>query len=45
MKFIDRLTRFMYGRYGNDNLNQFIVIIAFLIVVANIFIDFWGWLF
>lgn len=39
MKFIDRLTRFMYGRYGNDNLNRFIAIFAFLIAVVNIFID------
>lgn len=39
MKLIDRLSRFMYGRYGSDRLNRFIVIVAFLIAIANIFID------
>lgn len=33
----DRLQRFMYGRYGNDNLNRFISIAALLFSILSIF--------
>lgn len=33
----DRLQRFMYGRYGNDNLNRFISISALLFSILSIF--------
>ena len=39
MKFAEKLAKFMYGRNGNDNLNAFIMVIASIIVVANIFVS------
>ena len=38
MRFKEKLIRFMYGRYGNDNLNRFLIILAFILAVVNIFI-------
>lgn len=33
----DRLARFMMGRYGNDPLNQFIMIVALALIIASFF--------
>lgn len=30
-----RLQQFMYGRYGNDNLNRFLLIVAFVLCVLS----------
>ena len=32
----DRIRRFMMGRYGNDQLNQFLVVIAVLMLLLNL---------
>ena len=37
MKFLERLANMMRGRNGNDNLNRFIVFIACVVAVINIF--------
>ncbi|MBE6729167.1 MAG: hypothetical protein E7568_02900 [Ruminococcaceae bacterium] len=37
-KFKNMLYRFMYGRYGNDSLNNFIFILYLVLAVLNIFI-------
>lgn len=34
----ERLNRFMYGRYGQDQLNQFILLVGFVLVVINMFV-------
>lgn len=34
----NRFQDFMYGRYGNDQLNQFLSIIALILIVLNLFI-------
>lgn len=33
----EKLARFMYGRYGNDRLNQFLMIAAVVIFVISLF--------
>ncbi len=38
MRFRDRFQNFMSGRYGNDQLNQFLSIAALVCIVVNIFI-------
>lgn len=37
MKFRERLARFMYGRYGMDQLGRFLVIAALVLLVASMF--------
>lgn len=37
-KFTDKLIRFMYGRNGNDKLNQFLFWIYFVLLLANLFL-------
>ena len=37
MKFRDRVARAMYGRYGNDELNQVILIISMVLLVVSAF--------
>lgn len=37
-RFRDRLTRFMYGRYGVDQLNRFIMGIVMVSLVLSLFI-------
>lgn len=39
MRFTEKLTRMMMGRYGSDSLNKFIVIIAFILTLVNIFLN------
>ena len=39
MNFISRLYKFMYGRYGIDDLYRFLIIIYFIIAVINIFVN------
>lgn len=49
----EKLMRFMSGRYGNDNLNNFLIYSALILIVLNIFIKsslltivsylLWGW--
>lgn len=34
----NRFQDFMYGRYGNDQLNQFLSIIALVVLVVNLFV-------
>lgn len=36
--FKDRLARFMYGRYGTDQLYYALFVISFVLVIANTFI-------
>ena len=38
MKFGERLARFMAGRYGNDQLNNFLLIVVMVILVVNVFV-------
>lgn len=33
----DKLQRFMWGRYGNDRLNQFLMVIAIVLMVLSLF--------
>lgn len=35
MRFRDRLARAMYGRYGNDALNRFILVIVLILLVLS----------
>ena len=37
MKFRDKLIRFFYGRYGNDNLNRFLMILYIIALFASCF--------
>ena len=37
-KFTDKLIRFMYGRNGNDKLNQFLFWVYFVLLLANLFL-------
>ena len=39
MKYIDKLEKFMKGRYGVDKLTRFIVKIYFILVIVNLFIN------
>ena len=43
MKFRDRLARFMYGRYGVDNLYHALIALYFIIFVLQVIFDKW-WL-
>ena len=38
-KLKEMLYRFMYGRYGNDALGNFLFILNFIFTIANIFIN------
>lgn len=38
MKFRDKLIRFMYGRYGNDELQLFLSVIFYIIFILSLFI-------
>ncbi len=38
MKFINNLVKFMYGRYGIDNLHKFCLWLYIFIVIVNIFL-------
>ena len=38
-KYIDKIQRFLNGRYGTDDFYKFLLIICFIIIVINIFID------
>lgn len=37
MKFKDRIARFMYGRYGMDQLSRFLLIVAMVALVLSMF--------
>ena len=39
MKFTEKLAKMMYGRYGSDNLNRFLVFTACILTIVNIFIS------
>ena len=39
MRFRERIARFMYGRYGNDRLNNFILIVVAVLIVTNLFVN------
>jgi len=41
MKLKDKIIRFMAGRYGNDQLNNFILILILIVIVINVFVDFY----
>ncbi|MCD7920838.1 MAG: hypothetical protein LUG27_00020 [Clostridiales bacterium] len=34
----DRFQNFMYGRYGNDQLNQFLSLAALILIIINLFV-------
>lgn len=38
MRFRDRIARFMYGRYGNDQLSRFLLIAAIVCFVLSVFL-------
>ncbi|MBQ8208889.1 MAG: hypothetical protein IJZ89_09185 [Clostridia bacterium] len=38
MKFRDRIARFMYGRYGTDELYRFLFIAFYVVFILNLFI-------
>ncbi|MBP5154356.1 MAG: hypothetical protein ILP12_05055 [Lachnospiraceae bacterium] len=38
MGLMERFRRFMSGRYGNDNLNNFLMIVAFVLILVNMFV-------
>lgn len=38
-KFLDKLQRFMQGRYGPDELYRFMLIICLIIIIVNMFVD------
>ena len=38
MKFKDKIARFMYGRYGMDQLSRFLVIAAMVALVISMFV-------
>lgn len=42
MKFKDRVTRAMYGRYGNDELNRLILVLSMVLLVVSAFVK-TGW--
>lgn len=42
MNFIQRFRLFMQGRYGMDSLNIFLLIVAGVVWIANIFV--WAWI-
>ena len=39
MRFRERIARFMYGRYGNDRLNNFILMVVAVLMVTNVFVN------
>lgn len=39
MKFREKLARFMYGRYGGDQFNNFILIVVAILMIVNIFVN------
>ena len=53
MRFREKLVRFMAGRYGGDQLNNFLLVIVMLIIAVNMFVGsyimvavymlLWGW--
>lgn len=38
MRFRDRIIRFMYGRYGKDELRSFLTVIFYIIFILSLFI-------
>ena len=42
MNWRDRLSRFMYGRYGQDEFSRFLLIIALVLLILGFFIRFPG---
>ncbi len=40
--FAYKVSRFMYGRYGFDELNRFLDIVILILLVANFFRRFWA---
>ncbi len=41
MKFRDRIARFMYGRYGTDNLFYFLSVVYITLMLVNVFAHSW----
>lgn len=39
-RFRDQLTNFMSGRYGVDELNKFLLIVAFVLLIVSFFLSF-----
>ena len=37
-RFFERLSRFMYGRYGLDALGKFLMVVYLLVAISNIFL-------
>ncbi len=38
MNFFNKIVRFMYGRYGTDNLNRFFLLLYVLCFILNLFL-------
>ncbi len=41
MKFKEKLARFMYGRYGIDNLYHALIALYFILLVVSMVVDSW----
>lgn len=40
MRFRDKLVRFMYGRYGNDQLGRFMLILTGIVCIISLFVPY-----
>ena len=40
-KFREKLQRFMIGRYGMDQLNQFLLYAVLAVILINLFVRVW----
>ena len=38
-KFIDKIQRFLNGRYGPDELYRFLLIVCLIIIIVNMFVN------
>ena len=39
MRFREKLARFMYGRYGGDQFNNFLLILVAVLMIVNMFVN------
>ena len=39
MRLLDKLRKLMYGRYGTDDLNQFLLILYIVLLIIDLFIN------
>lgn len=41
MRMGERLARFMYGRYGGDDLNRFLTVVSLILLILSMFRPLW----